>query len=121
MLGGQFFLNKKGHFLRIKRSLLCLLQNLGGARAPIAPRFLRLCLSETWSLKTVLTAESFTLVDNVERDSIGEITTACFPLGFNVYTKAIPSFLDLRLRNVEKILTFLFTTFTGVLKKKQLK
>ena len=36
-------LEKKGHFLEIKRALLCLLQNLGGARAHSAPQFLRLC------------------------------------------------------------------------------
>ena len=40
---GNFSLSKKGHFLKIKRALLCLLQNLRGARAPSAPWFLCLC------------------------------------------------------------------------------
>eukprot|EP00112_Aurelia_sp_Birch-Aquarium-sp1_P017464 Seg405.6 transcript_id=Seg405.6/GoldUCD/mRNA.D3Y31 product="hypothetical protein" protein_id=Seg405.6/GoldUCD/D3Y31 len=34
---GTFFIKLKGHFLKIKRALLCLLQNLGGTRAPSAP------------------------------------------------------------------------------------
>ena len=34
---GTFFLRKRGLFLKIKRALLCLLQNLGGALAPSAP------------------------------------------------------------------------------------
>ena len=38
---GIFFVKKRGHFLKIKRPLLCSLQNLG-ARPPV-PRFLRLC------------------------------------------------------------------------------
>ena len=41
-LRGHFFLKKKGAFFKVKRALLCLLQNLGGVRAPSAPRFLRL-------------------------------------------------------------------------------
>ena len=40
-LRGHFSPRKKGHFLRIKRALLCLQQNVG-APAPSAPRFLRL-------------------------------------------------------------------------------
>ena len=34
---GAVFLKKKGAFSENKRALLCLLQNLGGARAPSAP------------------------------------------------------------------------------------
>ena len=34
---GMFLLKKRGHFLKMKRALLCLLQNLGRARAPSAP------------------------------------------------------------------------------------
>ena len=34
---GHFFLKKKGHFLKIKRALLCLLQNLGGHVPPVPP------------------------------------------------------------------------------------
>ena len=64
MLRGHFVLKKKGHFLRIKRALLCLLQNLGGVRAPSAPpgsyvyasRNTNLCLPEFW--KTVMIANN---------------------------------------------------------------
>ena len=38
-----FSLRKRGHFLRMKRALLCLLQSLGGRTCPQCPRFLRLC------------------------------------------------------------------------------
>ena len=31
---GAFFVRKRGHFLKIKRALLCLLQNLGGWHVP---------------------------------------------------------------------------------------
>ena len=49
-LGGHFFLKKKGPFSKIKRALLCLLQNLGGH----VPRVLLcLCLGLTTSLATV--------------------------------------------------------------------
>ena len=34
---GTFFLRERGHFLKTKRAILCLLQNLGGARASSAP------------------------------------------------------------------------------------
>ena len=34
---GMFLLKKRGHFLKMKRALLCLLQNLGRARAPSVP------------------------------------------------------------------------------------
>ena len=43
-LRGHFFLKKKGAFLRMKRPLLFLLQNLGGHVPPVPPRFLRLCV-----------------------------------------------------------------------------
>ena len=39
---GTFFITLKGHFLKIKRALLCLFQNLGGHVPPVPPRFLRL-------------------------------------------------------------------------------
>ena len=38
---GTFFIKLKGQFLKIKRALLCLLQNLGGT----CPRFPHLCIS----------------------------------------------------------------------------
>ena len=36
---GTFFLRERGHFLEIKRALLCLLQNLGGMcpQCPLVP------------------------------------------------------------------------------------
>ena len=34
---GHFSLKKKGHFLKIKRALRCLLQNLGGTCPPVPP------------------------------------------------------------------------------------
>ena len=34
---GTFSLSKKGHFLKIKRTLVCLLQNLGGYVLPVPP------------------------------------------------------------------------------------
>ena len=40
-LQGHFFLKKKGTFSKNKRTLICLLQNLG-AHAPSTPQFLRL-------------------------------------------------------------------------------
>ena len=36
-LRGHFFLKKKGAFLKIKRALLCLLENLGGHVPPVPP------------------------------------------------------------------------------------
>ena len=35
--GTFFFLRKRGHFQKIKRALLCLLQNLGGHVPPVPP------------------------------------------------------------------------------------
>ena len=36
---GAFFLRKRGHFLKVKRALLCLLQNLGRHMPPVPPGF----------------------------------------------------------------------------------
>ena len=37
MFRRHFFLEKKGQFLKMKRALLCLLQNLGGGHVPPGP------------------------------------------------------------------------------------
>ena len=42
---GTFSLRKKGHFLKIKRALLCLLQNLGGHVPPVPPVPTSMCKS----------------------------------------------------------------------------
>ena len=47
---GQFFLKKMGAFSKIKRALLCLLQNLAGHMPPNAPWFLPLC-TKAWMNK----------------------------------------------------------------------
>ena len=36
-LRGHFSLREKGHFLKMKKALLCLLQNLGGHTPPVPP------------------------------------------------------------------------------------
>ena len=59
-LRGHFFLKERGAFSKIERALLCLLQNLGGARAPNAPgqtsmigKFYFLGKAEAWYLQTM--------------------------------------------------------------------
>ena len=59
-LRGHFFLKKKGTFFKVKRALLCLLQNLGGARTSSAPRFLRLWIDfKMVALKRVVMSSNF--------------------------------------------------------------
>ena len=57
---GTFSLRKKGHFLEIKRALLCLLQNLGGHVPPVPPVPMSVSSGET-----LISLDEQSLVDTV--------------------------------------------------------